>query len=151
MENLRIPPPIQGVFWGFIMWFISNYTSHLNHNFTGQKTLAFSFIGLGLLLDLISIITFIKTRTTVNPINIDRASELVTNGFYQISRNPMYLGLALVLIGWAILLGNLLNLIPFVLFIFVMTILQIKPEEAALKSKFGNAYEHYLKHVRRWI
>ena len=151
MKNLLIPPPIQGAFWGLIMWLIPNYMPHFNHYFIGQKLLACSFIGLGLLFDIISVITFIKQQTTINPINIDRTSELVTNGLYQISRNPMYLGLALVLIGWAILLGNPLNLIPFVLFIFIITTLQIKPEESVLESKFGDTYDNYRKHVRRWI
>jgi len=81
--------------------------------------------------------------------HIERASKLVTGGLYRISRNPMYLGLALILSGVAILLGNPINLIALALFIWGMNILQIRPEEALLSDKFGSQYYLYSQRVRR--
>ena len=151
MINLRIPPPIQGIFWGVSMWVVSHVLPQYNFGFSGQKPLGFIIIGMGFLFDLVSIRSFFQVRTTVNPVNLDKVSKLVTTGLYQISRNPMYLGLALILSGWGILLGNIINLIMFCLFILLMNILQIKPEEAVLSEKFGAEYQMYRQSVRRWI
>ena len=151
MSNLRIPPPLQGLFWGLSIWAVSNLFDALSFSFPIQKPLGFFFIGLGLCIDLISINAFRKARTTVNPVKIEKASSLVISGLYRISRNPMYLGLALILTGWAILLGNPLNIALLGLFILCMNILQIKPEEQLLKQKFGQDYLNYQARVRRWI
>ncbi len=151
MSNLRIPPPLQGLFWGLSMWAISKVFGALSLSFALRKPLAFVLISFGLCLDLISINGFRCARTTVNPIKIEKASRLVTSGLYSISRNPMYLGLALILMGWAILLGNPINIAPLILFILFMNILQIKPEERILEQKFGQDYLRYKARVRRWI
>ncbi len=151
MISLRIPPPIQGLFWAFIMWGLSRLMPDFNFGFPGQNIIGFICIGLGLSLDLVSIAGFFKARTTINPIHIQKASQLVTSGFYRISRNPMYLGMLLLLLGWLIILGNPLNFIPLIGFIIGMNQLQIKPEEAILKQKFGAEYEAYSQRVRRWI
>ena len=151
MSKLKIPPPIQGLFWAFCMWGISRLLPDLNYRFSFQTILGFLFIGAGLFLDLLSIKSFWTAKTTINPLNPEKASQLVISGFYRFSRNPMYLGLAMLLIGWSVLLGNPINLIVIGCFIGAMNVFQIKPEEAALKSKFGNEYDDYARRVRRWI
>ena len=94
---------------------------------------------------------FQRAGTTVSPREIEKASSLVTTGTYAISRNPMYLGLLLVLAAWTIALGQALNLVFPVLFAVLVTVFQIGPEERMLREKFGEAYIAYRKRVRRWI
>jgi protein-S-isoprenylcysteine O-methyltransferase Ste14 len=80
-----------------------------------------------------------------------RATRLVTDNVFSISRNPMYLGLLLLLIGRALWLGTLsVWLIP-PLFLFVTTYVQIVPEEQALTQLFGAQYDAYRRDVARWI
>lgn len=151
MTKLRIPPPVQGVFWAFCMWGIYKLFPNLNLQFTGQKLLGLSLIGIGLGLDLISIGAFLRAKTTINPIKLAKTSHLVTSGLYRLSRNPMYLGLACLLTGWAILLGNPINLLILGIFILLMNMLQIIPEEQILLEKFGHNYRNYQSEVKRWI
>jgi protein-S-isoprenylcysteine O-methyltransferase Ste14 len=80
-----------------------------------------------------------------------KATRLVTDGVFRISRNPMYLGLLLLLIGWALWLGSAsVWLIP-PLFVITITVVQIIPEERALGQLFGAQYLAYRASVARWI
>ena len=81
----------------------------------------------------------------------EKATRLVVGGLYRISRNPMYLGMLMVLIGIALWLGNPLNIALIGLFVALITELQIKPEEARLAEVFGDEYAAYKTRVRRWI
>jgi len=76
---------------------------------------------------------------------------LVVTGFYRFTRNPMYLGMVLVLIGWSIYLGSPLAIIGVVGFVLVMNHIQIKPEEIAMEAQFGQDYLEYKNTVRRWV
>ena len=80
-----------------------------------------------------------------------QTSELVTTGIYRLSRNPMYLGLLLVLTSWGIYLSNFLVLAVLPLFIFYITKFQIIPEERVMREKFGESFQDYKQSVRRWI
>lgn len=79
------------------------------------------------------------------------SNPLVDSGVYKISRNPMYLALALVLIAFAVYLKSLWSLIIVLLFMAYMTRFQIFPEERAMKKRFGDEYIEYMERVRRWI
>lgn len=92
---------------------------------------------------------FSRAGTTVNP--FEQASALVTSGPFRVSRNPMYLGMVLVLLGTAILLGELLPfLVPF-LFAWLIGSRFIRHEEDRLHAQFGDAYDEYTRRVRRWL
>ena len=80
-----------------------------------------------------------------------KASQLVTGGVFRISRNPMYLGLTLLLVGWAIWLGNASPWLIPPLFVTLITVVQIIPEERALQQRFGEQYVSYQRSVARWI
>lgn len=151
MASLRIPPPLQGLFWGFCMWGLAKMFSGLQFSFYRQSYLSYLIIGIGLAIEITAVLAFFKARTTVNPVHIEKASQLVTGGLYQFSRNPMYLGVSILLTGWAIWLGNPITLIGVAGFILVMNAIQIKPEEAALSKIFGQDYINYTQTVRRWI
>ncbi|WP_230598989.1 methyltransferase family protein [Xanthomonas albilineans] len=91
---------------------------------------------------------FHRASTTVNPLQPQRATHLVQSGLYRWSRNPMYLGHALILLGLALCLRNVLALLAVPAYV---TYFQIRPEERALQAHFGDAYTHYCRHVRRWL
>lgn len=98
-----------------------------------------------------SVLRFIRSKTTVNPLRPEKASSLVVAGVFRLSRNPMYLGMLLLLCSVAIYLDNPANIILIAGYVLVMNELQIKPEEQALQRLFGEDYITYCSRVRRWI
>ena len=114
----------------------------------------YSYIGIGFFACGILIIYWTwyilkKTHSQISPVEIPNA--LITYGLFKFSRNPMYLGTALVLIGIVIYFGKIiLFLAPFAYFI-TTNIFTIPIEERNLESAFGNKYLQYKKHVRKWI
>ena len=116
-----------------------------------RETLTGLLIALGLLVDLSAIAFFFLAKTTVNPFQPEKSSALVTSGIYQITRNPMYIGLVCLLFAWTIWLGSFFGLLVIVLFQQYITRFQIIPEERALRQLFGNDYENYCLQVRRWL
>lgn len=95
--------------------------------------------------------SFWKARTTINPIQPDRASVLVTHGIYAITRNPMYLSLLLLLLAYAGMQWSWGAGAGPLVYLAYVTRFQILPEERVLEAKFGNEYLGYKERVRRWI
>ena len=81
----------------------------------------------------------------------EQTSRLVTGGIYQYTRNPMYLGMALVLTGIALYLADLSAFLGVALFVRYIGRYQIGPEEDMLLEKFGDEFETYQARVRRWL
>ena len=106
---------------------------------------------IGAYLGFSGVFTFRRKRTTVDPMNPKKATSLVDNGIYSFTRNPMYLGLAFILLAFGIRLGNPLSLFGLIGFLLYMTSFQIKPEESALEELFGEEYSKYKTRVRRWL
>ncbi|MCB1937072.1 MAG: isoprenylcysteine carboxylmethyltransferase family protein [Nitrosomonas sp.] len=106
---------------------------------------------LGFLLICISSVHFYKHNTTLNPLKPELASTLIKTGLYQYSRNPIYCGLVLILIGWGVYLLNLASIFCVILFVSYLNLFQIIPEEKSLAYKFGNEFEMYKRSVNRWI
>lgn len=102
-------------------------------------------------LSFISLVQFFKSKTTVDPTTPSKASKLVTSGIYQFSRNPMYLGLLLILLAWGLWLGNAFNVLLAAGFVAYMNKFQILPEEEALMKLFHKEYKQYCTLVRRWF
>ncbi|TFH90933.1 methyltransferase family protein [Vibrio ouci] len=94
---------------------------------------------------------FRRAQTTVNPVKVDTASTVVDSGIFAYTRNPMYLGLFLLLFGFAYWQQNLFSIAFSFTFILYMNRFQILPEERALESLFGASYIDYKQRVRRWI
>ena len=103
----------------------------------------------GLAITLHSGIAFLKVKTGLLPFS--EASQLVTDGLYRYSRNPMYLGMAAFLFGLAILYGSLSVVVPAFLFVWIIDRQFIRNEELFLLDTFGSDYREYLESVRRWI
>jgi protein-S-isoprenylcysteine O-methyltransferase Ste14 len=81
----------------------------------------------------------------------ESSSSLVVSGIYRWSRNPMYLGFLLGLLGWAIFLSNVLAFLFLPVFILYMNRFQIEPEEKALAVLFGKQFAAYKSRVRQWL
>jgi protein-S-isoprenylcysteine O-methyltransferase Ste14 len=105
----------------------------------------------GIAVSIAAFVRFRQARTTVNPTDPSKASCLVTDSVFRYSRNPMYLGLVLLLIGWALWLGSASPWLIPPLFMITVTNLQIIPEERALARLFGEQYLAYQRSVARWI
>nr|WP_239496785.1 isoprenylcysteine carboxylmethyltransferase family protein [Aggregatibacter kilianii] len=109
------------------------------------------FAVLGCLIGSGSILQFLLARTTVNPLQLETASQLVTTGIYKYTRNPMYLGLVFVLLAWMCYLGSLSAILGIVLFVWYITEFQIKREEESLRKIFGETFTAYCRRTRRWL
>jgi protein-S-isoprenylcysteine O-methyltransferase Ste14 len=105
----------------------------------------------GIAIAVAAFLRFRRIGTTVNPIDPSQATRLVADGVFCISRNPMYLGLLLLLIAWGLWLGSASPWLVPPLFMVVITLVQILPEERALTRKFGEGYLAYRRNVARWI
>ena len=119
------------------------------YTFSHYQWIGLPIIVIGISINLIAKETVLKSKSTVIPFQKPRL--LVRHGPFRYSRNPMYLGMLLVLIGESILLGSLGTLIAPILFVLIITLKFIKPEEEMLKNVFENDYINYKKEVRRWI
>ena len=91
---------------------------------------------------------FRRKRTTIYPSGAP--TRLIVEGPFRINRNPIYTGMALILAGWAFILGSAVALVPVALFVLVITRRFIPGEEAALRRIFGAEAEDYLRRTRRW-
>jgi protein-S-isoprenylcysteine O-methyltransferase Ste14 len=97
------------------------------------------------------VVAFRCAKTTVNPLKPETTSAIVTSGVYRFTRNPMYVGLALVLLAWAVFVSSVWALLGPLAFILYMNRFQIMPEERVLSGMFGAAYSAYQAKVRRWL
>ena len=149
--KLKIPPPLQALIIASLMWGLDQLMPVAKIIIPGKLVFIILLVILGSLIDLSAIYAFVKVNTTVNPLKPDSASTLVISGIFKFSRNPMYLGMLLLLTAWAIWLGNFFNVALLVLFPLYITFFQIKPEEKALTELFSDSYIQYCAETRRWI
>ena len=148
MKN-KIPPPIVTLFFGLCIYFSQELFPEFNLEYFTILSYVSYFAGLSILI--LAVLLFRKQNTTVNPIKIDNASSLVTSGVFKFSRNPMYLGMVMILFGLA-LMFNLVGGILFVLlFMIYITKFQIRPEEEVMERLFGEDFIKYKHKVRMWL
>lgn len=149
--ELKILPLIQVVILALAMLFTTPFLVQSSINQDLLIIIFVLFLLVGVLCIALGAIAFRRAQTTVNPTTPQSSTSLVNNGIYRLTRNPMYLGMALILIGFASLLNSPISLIFVVIFVGYMTRFQIQPEERILKDKFGEEYTTYCNNVRRWI
>ena len=104
--ELKVPPPAVAFVTAILMWLVSRAAPALVFVFPAGNLLAVGLAAVGLVIAISGAVTFRRARTTLNPTKPESSSSLVSWGIYRITRNPMYLGLLLVLTGWAIFLSN---------------------------------------------
>ena len=105
----------------------------------------------GVLFLLPAVLSFIRHKTTVNPQSPDMATTLVTSGVFSITRNPMYVGMLIVLMAFVLWLGAVSTVLVVVAFFLMIDRVQIRGEEAALIQTFGNPFQDYAARVPRWL
>jgi protein-S-isoprenylcysteine O-methyltransferase Ste14 len=147
----RIPPPFVVVMIGGAMWLIARVTPQVILPGGLRLGLVSSLVGFGLGVGGAGFRAFARARTTIDPVNLESASALVTTGIFRLTRNPMYVGFAALLAAWAIWLQApwaLTGVLAFMAFIWRF---QILPEERVMSTKFGSPYDDYRNRVRRWL
>lgn len=147
----RVPPPVLAVGTAIVMVVLSRLSSP----FAISAGLRYAVVGALLLFAAVmggrAFAAFARARTTINPVNIDAASTLVTAGVYRVSRNPMYVSLTSLLLAVAVFLANAWAFAGPVLFALFINRFQIVPEERVMQAKFGQAFIDYRTRVRRWL
>ncbi|MBY5993193.1 methyltransferase family protein [Ferrimonas balearica] len=96
-------------------------------------------------------LAFRRADTTVNPTTPEASRQLVVQGIYRRSRNPMYLGMLALLLGWGLFLASPAALALLPAFVLYLNRFQIQPEERALRARFGADFDRYCQQVGRWF
>lgn len=149
--DTRVPPPVLVVLLACAMSAASRQWPQAGVALPFGDVLAIAIGFVGLTLNVLPKRRFSRDGTTVNPMRPERSTALVVDGLHRWSRNPMYVGHALILVGmacwwrlWPAMLGP-------AFYVAYITRFQIIPEERALSARFGGAYDAYRARVRRWL
>jgi protein-S-isoprenylcysteine O-methyltransferase Ste14 len=153
MLNLehRVPPPIVGLLVALAMWVLAKLPPVFPVAPWLRQGVALLLVAAGVAFDFLGLLMFLRQRTTVNPLRPENASALVTGGVYRFTRNPMYVGMALLLAAWAVNLASLWPFLGPVAFVLYMNRFQIASEERALHARFGAEWSAYAARMRRWL
>jgi protein-S-isoprenylcysteine O-methyltransferase Ste14 len=146
---LKIPPPVI-----VLILVVSNFLSSKKIdiiNIPNQTLVSIIILLIGVFILIVPVSKFIKSKTTVNPIKFKKVNKLITSGIYKYSRNPMYLGLLMVIISTSIFFLTIISITTPFIFYFWINRFQIKREEIFLTKKFGQKYITYKSKTRKWI
>ena len=146
---IKIPPPLIVLTLIISIYFSSKRIDLINIPF--QLEISFFILSLGILVFINPVLKFIKSKTTINPIQFEETNRLVTSGIFKYSRNPMYLGMLMIIISTSIFYLNIYSILTPFLFVFWINKFQIKREEVFLTEKFGKEYLSYKNKTRRWL
>jgi protein-S-isoprenylcysteine O-methyltransferase Ste14 len=149
--ELKVPPPVVALLLAVLMWFVSLLVASLEVQLAYRVAGAVVLAVVGLGISLAAKLSFWRARTTINPIKPAATSSFVSQGVYRFTRNPMYLGRLLQLLGWAVFLANVFALLLVPVFVLYINRFQIKPEERVLSVRFGSEYAAYRERVPRWL
>ena len=149
--ELRIPPPIVALLSAAIMWVIARVMPPVEMPGLIRVTTAIALALAGVVIAISGVIAIRRANTTLNPLKPETTSTIVTSGVYRFTRNPMYVGLAFVLLAWAVFMSSAWSLLGVVCFILYMNRFQIMPEERVLSGMFAASYAAYRAKVRRWL
>ncbi len=147
--ELKIPPVVVAALTIGSMWIVAKNTPGSDMAFGDQ--LSGLLLATGVAVMLWSTVSFSRAKTTVDPTKPHAASSLLTSGLFGISRNPIYVGMFLFILGCGFRMGNVFSLALAAGFVFYMNRFQIEPEEDALEKLFPEEYSEYRKRVRRWL
>ena len=149
--DTRIPPPLVMLLVGVGMWLLARRLPGDQIDVPWHGVIAAAFVVIGLAFNLWPKRVFARVNTTINPMTPANSRHLVTTGLHGYSRNPMYVGQALLLMALAVGLQNAWAWLGLPAFVAYITVFQIRPEERALAERFGAAYAAYRATVRRWL
>lgn len=148
-KKLKIPPPILVIILITSIYFSSDKLDLISIPY--RTLFSFVILSIGILVIINPVVKFIKSKTTVNPVEFKNVEKLVTSGIYKYSRNPMYLGMIMIIISTTVYYLNFYSLLTPFIFYFWINRFQIKREEVFLEEKFGQEYLSYKTKTRRWI
>ena len=146
---IKIPPPLIVLVLIVSIYFSSKKIDLINIPL--QLEISIFVLSAGILIFVNPVLQFIKSKTTVNPIQFEEVNKLVTSGIFKYSRNPMYLGMLMIVLSTSIFYLNIYSILTPLLFMLWINKFQIKREEEFLIEKFGDEYLSYKKKTRRWI
>ena len=127
-----------------------NYFTPLHTILAAPVTyLGIGLIVLGFLIVIWPAASFGRVGTPIRP--FEESTDLVTNGMYRVTRNPMYLGMVAVLLGVAVLFGSASPFLLIPIFGWIIQTKFVKFEEVLLEETFGDEYIEYKGRVRRWL
>ena len=149
--ELKVPPLALCAAFALAIVALGHFAPFANMPFPGHRIAAAVLLLSGVAVAAVGVVQFRLAQTTVNPMAPDRASSMVTTGVFALSRNPMYLGMALALLGLAAWRSTLPGYVLVPLFCVYMNEFQIKPEERALLARFSEEFSAYMSKVRRWV
>lgn len=149
--ELKIPPLLLCLVFAGLIAALAHLLPQANLPFTGNGTLALIALAGGLAVMFGGAIAFRRHQTTLDPRDPAKTSRIVTGGPFRFTRNPMYLGMALMLGGEAAWYASLPGALLAAVFCLYITELQIKPEERMLLERFGQEYADFMARVRRWL
>ena len=148
-KKLKIPPPILVIILITSIYFSSDKLDLISIPYRTLFSIVILSIGIVVIIN--PVVKFIKSKTTVNPVEFKNVEKLVTSGIYKYSRNPMYLGMIIIIISTTVYYLNFYSLLTPFIFYFWINRFQIKREEVFLEEKFGQKYLSYKTKTRRWI
>ncbi len=145
----KIPPPIVTLIFGFAIYLSRKIFPEIEIQYASFFGMFLLLLGFFILISAVKL--FRNDKTTVNPLSPEQATKLVTNRIFKLSRNPMYLGMAVILASVAAFFNIIGGIIFMALFCLYITKFQIIPEEKAMKELFAQDFEQYMQATRRWI
>ena len=146
----RIPPPIWALLFVALTYGIAQLD--LGWEFGGGPSVGLVVAVLGVVIAALAVIDVVGAGSSVDPHDFSKTYSLQTTGVYRLSRNPMYLGLAALVLGFGLAIGDSVGaLVGTIGFVLVITRLQIVPEERAMAKKFPKRYPKYREQTRRWL
>lgn len=149
--ELKIPPPLLALVTAGAMFFLARSLPLVALPASWNSGAGLVLLVLGGLIDVGGLMAFRRSKTTVNPMTPQRTTAIVSTGVYRFTRNPMYLGLVIMLVAWAVYMSSAWALLGVPVFMAYITRFQIQPEERVLAARFGQSYADYCARVRRWL
>ena len=147
----KIPPPLVAVACAALGYGAAHIAPEWSCLAQIRIPIAALLLLAGLALDVCGLVAFRRAKTTVNPLSPEKSASIVDAGPYAFTRNPMYLGMAIILLAFCVYLANPLSVVAVSIFVAYITRYQILPEERLLLKKFGEPYAQYKRSVRRWL
>ena len=144
----KIPPPIVTLIFIFLIGFSNRLIEPFSFEYQAPLGVMIIICGLSVLISAARV--FRQLETTINPMQPSQASKLAIIGPFKYTRNPMYLGMSIMLIGFGLIFGAKLTVCLVVMFVLYITVFQIIPEERAMQEKFTH-WKDYCSKVRRWL
>ena len=150
--DLRVPPVVVVMGVAMLMFLAARLVPGLSFPVptVARGAGVFVLATLGASVIAAGIHAFHRAKTTVNPTRPDTSSTVVDTGIYARTRNPMYVGMHLILLAWAFWLMNGAAAIVESIFVLYINRFQIQPEERTLMAHFGERYGRYVSRVPRW-